>query len=138
MHDKKLIFHTNKLILIYLDLEPSLELIALSTSDGFDVTSYKREDKNYEADKMAAASSTLCSVSGAVSKQILDKKFDITFIETSSGNIAFVALSLYDKDFVLTMSSGKAMDVTCLRLLIKRFANELSETVKKYSSSSRR
>ena len=90
-------------------------IVDLFVSEGFDV------------ETMAAAASTLYSVSNAVTKQILSKSFKITFIESEQGNVAFVALQLNDKDFVLSMSAKSAMNIASLRLLINRLAVEIGD-----------
>ena len=70
-------------------------------------------------------SSTLFSVSNAVSRQILKKSFKVTFIEAEEGNIAFVSLSLDNDDFVLAMSAGEQVNIASLRMLINRLAKEI-------------
>jgi len=103
-----------------------LDLISLSTADGFPIYNYERHLNRFAADKMAAAASTLYAVSNAVAKQILSKNFQITFVETENGNIAFVALALDHKDHVLSMSGKHALNIAKLRLLLNRLAQEMS------------
>lgn len=109
----------------YLQGEPSIELITLATSDGFAVANNSRGAIPFEEDKLAAATSTLYSVSSAVSRQILGKQFSTAFIETQSGNIAFVALTLFKRDFVMAISANEAMNIASLRLKLKQLANAL-------------
>lgn len=111
----------------YLAAEPNLEVIALATSDGFSVCSANKFTVDFEPDKMAAAASTLHSVSNAVSKQILNKTFDMTFIETKAGNVAFVALELAGKDYVLSMSASELMNIASFRLNIRRLGQDISD-----------
>lgn len=102
-----------------------LDLINLATSDGFSIHSYASEFSHFDSGKMAAAASTLYSVGDAVAHQILSKEFKMTFIETEGGNVAFIALRLQGKDFVLTMSGNKTINMGTLRLLINRLAGEI-------------
>lgn len=111
----------------YLAGEPNLEVIALATSDGFSVCSANKTTVDFEPDKMAAAASTLHSVSNAVSKQILNKTFDMTFIETEAGNVAFVALEIAGKDYVLSMSASELMNIASFRLTLRRLGQDISD-----------
>lgn len=105
----------------------AIEIISLATTDGFPVHHFSRLSEGFDVETMAAAASTLYSVSNAVTKQILSKSFKITFIESEQGNVAFVALQLNDKDFVLSMSAKSAMNIASLRLLINRLAVEIGD-----------
>ena len=105
----------------------AIEIISLATTDGFPVHHFSRLSEGFDVETMAAAASTLYSVSNAVTKQILSKSFKITFIESEQGNVAFVALQLNDKDFVLSMSAKGAMNIASLRLLINRLAVEIGD-----------
>lgn len=103
----------------------AVEIIALATTDGFPVCSASRRDGSFAEDTLAAAASTLHSVSDAVARQILGKRFRVTFIESEEGNVAFVALSLEGREYVLVMSAGADLNIASLRLLISRLANEI-------------
>lgn len=112
----------------YMSEYDALEMICLSTTDGFPVYNHSSQNLKFDVDTMAAASSTLYSVSNAVSRQILAKHFSITFIESENGNIGFVSLSLADKDYVLSMSASDAMNIGKLRVLINRLSEDLKNT----------
>ena len=103
----------------------AIEVISLSTSDGFSVQTYIKNKNQFEVDTMAAAASTLYSVSKAVAQQILSKEFKSTFIEANQGNVCFVAFEINDKDFVLAMSADQAMNIASLRLCVNRLAEEI-------------
>lgn len=105
--------------------EPAIEVIALATSDGFPVVSMARNPDQCAEDKMAAAASTLHSVSNAVAKQVLSSQFQTTFVEALDGNMAFVSIEKGDKDFVLMMSAGNQVNIAKLRMLIQRLAKEI-------------
>lgn len=109
----------------YLNDNPDMEVIFLATTDGFPVLNQTAPGKCFEDDKMAAASSTLYSVSNAVSQQILNKTFKVTFIESEDGNVAFVALPLLEQHFVLAMSAGGKINIGSLRMMINRLAREI-------------
>jgi predicted regulator of Ras-like GTPase activity (Roadblock/LC7/MglB family) len=111
----------------YLKSNDGFEVICLATTDGFPVHHVMADGNTFEADKMAAASSTLYSVSNAVTQQILDKQFKITFIEAEEGNIAFVSLDIDDKNFVLAMSARQSINIASHRMLINRLAKEITE-----------
>lgn len=104
----------------------AIEVIALATADGFPVYSINQGAENFAEDTLSAAASTLHSVSNAVTQQILSKRFKITFIESEQGSVAFVALTLSDRDYVLVMSARQSLNIASLRLLINRLANEIS------------
>ncbi len=103
-----------------------IEVISLSTADGFPIHNYSRNKKSFDPDTMAAAASTLCSVSSAITQQILSKEFKSTFIEADEGNVCFVLFSMNNNDFVLAMSADKSINIASLRISISR----LSETIK--------
>ncbi|MDO3383959.1 roadblock/LC7 domain-containing protein [Gilvimarinus algae] len=105
----------------------AVEVISLSTTDGFPVYTLNRANHNIEEDSLSAAASTLHSVSNAVAQQILGKRFKVTFIEAQQGNVAFVDLELQGKNYVLVMSAQQSLNIASLRLLITRLANEIHE-----------
>ena len=114
------------LFLSYMDIEPAIELVTLSTTDGFPVCTRGKTTVNYEPDKISAAASTLYSVSNAVAKQILKSEFETAFVETNRGNMAFVSLSVFKGDYVLALSANEAINIAKLRLRIKNLAVEIS------------
>ena len=115
----------SRLMLEFKDQDTAIELIALCTGDGFPVCSLASNAREFEEDKMAAASSTLYSVSNAVAQQIVSSEFQTTFIETRDGNMAFVAMRREDRDYVVVMSAAKEMNLAKLRLRISRLVEEL-------------
>jgi len=111
----------------YLQRYEGCELLCLATTDGFPVVSQMLPNMHLEADAMAAASSTLFSVSNAISRQMLERPFKVAFVESDRGNVAFVALTAVNLDLVLTMSANDQMNIGQLRTLIGRLANEVVE-----------
>ncbi|MDO6804731.1 roadblock/LC7 domain-containing protein, partial [Wenyingzhuangia sp. 1_MG-2023] len=97
-----------------------IECLCLSTLDGFPVINILKNGISFEADTMAAASSTLYSVSNAVARQILSKPFQTAFIESDNGNIIFTSLPIQENDYILTASATDSMNIGQLRAIIKR------------------
>ena len=116
-----------EIIDLFLKENSNLEIIAISTGDGFPVALSTKEENEIEPDKMAAAASTLYSVSNAVSMQLLSRRFEATIIESNNGNIAFVALEFLDNDFVMAMSANAQLNLASLRILIKRLTVEIKK-----------
>ncbi len=111
----------------YAQRDDAIEVISLATADGFPVYSFIKSKHEFELDTMAAAASTLHSVSKAVAHQILSKAFKSTFIEADQGNVCFVAVDLNGKDYVLAMSADQSMNIASLRLLINGLANQIKQ-----------
>ena len=109
----------------YLDKYEAVEVINLSTTDGFPIYNQSNHSVSFDAETLAAASSTLYSVSSAVSKQILSKNLKITFIEADLGCIGFILLQLESNDFVLSMSANETMNIGQLRVFIHRLSEEI-------------
>ncbi|MCP8899013.1 roadblock/LC7 domain-containing protein [Gilvimarinus xylanilyticus] len=105
----------------------AIEVISLATTDGFPVQTFNRANHSIEQDSLAAAASTLHSVSNAVTRQILAKRFKVTFIEAEQGNVAFVDLELEGDNYVLVMSATQTLNIASLRLLITRMAKEIHQ-----------
>ena len=127
--DKKAIFLTQLAQLFdnCAERDAAIEVISLSTADGFSVHNFIKSKHEFEVDTMAAAASTLHSVSKAVAHQILSKEFKSTFIEANQGNVCFVAVSLGSKDYVLAMSADQSMNIASLRLFINGLAEDIKQ-----------
>lgn len=108
--------------------DSAIEVISLSTTDGFSVQTLNKANQHLEPDSLSAAASTLHSVSNAVAQQILGKRFKVTFIEAQQGNVAFVDLTLGEDNYVLVMSADQSMNIATLRLRITRLAEDLQQT----------
>ena len=113
----------------YMERYPAIDLVCLSTADGFPIVARSLDKIRFELDTLAAASSTLHSVSNAVSKQILQKPFRVAFIESEKGNVAFVSLQLLQGEYVLTMSADESMNIGQLRVMITRLAEQITNHV---------
>ena len=126
MSDKTLESAAHSFFDDYMASNADVEIICLATSDGFPAVIKSQSSMNFDIDTLAAAASTLYSVSNAVAKQILAKRFRVTFIESEQGNVAFVALEVGSRDYVLAMSAKESMNIAQLRLLINRLAKEIA------------
>lgn len=102
-------------------------LVSLSTTDGFSIKTFAAKALNAEADKLAAMSSTISSLSDASAKQVLDTQFDITIVETSTGNMLFVRTDYLGFPCVLTIAARAAMSLATARYKTKKLAQSVSE-----------
>lgn len=105
--------------------ESAVEVISLSTTDGFPVEDFVRSSSSFDSDTMSAAASTIYSVSKAVAQQILAKEFKSTFIEANQGNMCFISFSVNEKDYVLAVSANHAMNLAELRISTKNLAERI-------------
>lgn len=105
-------------------------LVSLSTTDGFSIKSFASKVLNAEADKLAAMSSTISSLSDSSAKQILKDQFDITIVETKSGNMLFVRTSYLDLPCVLTIAAKNGIPLATARYKTKKLAQSISEISK--------
>jgi len=100
-------------------------LVSLCTTDGFSVMSYAAKSLSAEADKLAAMSSTIASLSDSAATQILDDEFDITIIETSNGNMLFVSTRYLDSPCVLTLAAKSNTALATARYKTKALARSI-------------
>lgn len=102
-------------------------LVSLCTTDGFAIKSFASKDLSKEADKLAAMSSTISALSDSTAKQILHNQFDVTIIESSSGNMLFVRTTYLDIPCVLTLAVGSRMTLAMARYKTKMLAENISK-----------
>ena len=101
-------------------------LVSLCTSDGFSIKSFASKGLNAEADKLAAMSSTISALSDSSAKQLLRDQFDITIVETASGNMLFVRTSYLELPCVLTVAAAAKMSLATARYKTKLLAQVIS------------
>ena len=101
-------------------------VISLCTTDGFSILSFAAKALNTESDKLAAMSSTIASLSDSSAKQLLDDQFDVTTIESDSGNALFVKTNYLSKPCVLTVVAKKKMSLATARYKTKSIAEVIS------------
>lgn len=104
-----------------------IELICLATTDGFPVRLYSVAELSVQPDTISAASGTLFSVSNAISQQIMQHPFRVSFIESDGANIAFVSIYGKAADYVLCMSAKDSMNIAMLRITINKLAAEIAK-----------
>lgn len=97
-------------------------LVSLCTTDGFSIKSFASKKLGAEADKLAAMSSTITALSGSSARQVLQSEFDITIIETSSGNMLFVSTTYLELPCVLTVAANHNMALATARYKTKNLA----------------
>ena len=102
-----------------------ITLVSLCTSDGFSIKSFASRGLNAEADKRAAMSSTISALSDSSAKQLLQDRFDITIIETNSGNMFFVRTRYLDLPCVLTIAASAKMALATARYKTKKLAESI-------------
>ena len=100
------------------DGDRDILLVSLSTTDGFSIKTFASKTLNAEADKLAAMSSTISSLSDAAAKQVLMNQFDITIVETGSGNMLFVRTNYLELPCVLTIAAKSAMPLATARYTV--------------------
>ncbi len=101
-------------------------LVSLSTADGFYIKSFGSKVLNGEADKLAAMSSTISSLSDSSAKQILQNQFDMTIIESDAGNMLFVRTNYLGLPCVLTVAAQSKMALATDRYKTKILAQNIS------------
>ena len=87
--------------------------------------SYASKSLSTEADKLAAMSSTISSLSDSVAAQILEDEFDITIIESETGNLLFVSTQYLGKPCVLTLGAKSSTSLATARYKTKGLAKKL-------------
>lgn len=105
----------------------AIKLISVCTSDGFDLFYASRKARQIEGDKIAAISSTLCSISSASAEKISSGKFKIATIESDIGNILFLRTEFAGLDCALCIEGSTNMSLGTLRFISQRLAKEIEE-----------
>lgn len=105
-------------------------LVSLATTDGFAIKSVALKELNAESDKLAAMSSTISSLSDSSAKQVLQDQFDITIVETKSGNLLFVRTTYLDLPCVLTIATRAGMQLATSRYKTINLAKAISKISK--------
>ena len=101
-------------------------LVSLATTDGFSVKCFASKELLDEADKLAAMSSTIYALSSSTAKQLLQGEFDITIIETNTGNMLFVRTEYLDISCVLAIATGPKMALAEARYKTKKLSQAIS------------
>ena len=102
-----------------------IKVINLTTSDGFPICSKYFESKNFDEDKLSAASSSMAALSVAASKQLIGSNFSSTIIETDNGSMLLVNTKYDQKDCILCFVTGNLHQIGHVRF----FAFKLAEFI---------
>lgn len=102
-------------------------LVSLCTTDGFSIQTIASKKFSGEADKLAAMSSTIGSLSDSSAKQVLENEFKITIVESEAGNILFIKTTYLDLQCVLTIASRHQLALATARFKTKEFAKAISK-----------
>lgn len=107
----------------------NIELVNICTTDGFNIYSIAKDTLDAEEDKIAAVSSTLCSLSYSCAEQMINGCFQATIIETETGNILIVSLRYLSFSCSLAVATNAKMSLGEARFLVNRLAKSISEIV---------
>ncbi len=102
-------------------------LVSLCTADGFSIKCFASKMLNVETDKLAAMSSTISALSDSSAKQVLNDQFNITIVETLSGNMLFVRTCYLELPCVLTIAARSSMSLATARYKTKKLAQSIGE-----------
>ena len=97
-----------------------LMLINLSTVDGFLIKQINQTGQGAEGDKIAAISSSICSMSQSASRELFGSDSGITNIESEDGKIIFQHVSLGQKEGVITLCCNKEVSLAEGRFAARR------------------
>jgi len=97
-------------------------LVSLCTTDGFSIKSFASKDLSAEPDKLAAMSSTIAALSDSSAKQILKDQFNITIVESNSGNMLLVSNDYLGLPCVLTVAAKTSMSLATARYKTRKLA----------------
>lgn len=97
-----------------------LMLVNLSTVDGFLLKQVNQTGEGIEGDKIAAISSSICSMSQSASRELLGSASGITNIESDDGKIIFQHVNLGQKEGVITLCCNKDVSLAEGRFAARR------------------
>lgn len=115
----------NQLFDAFINSDTSIELVNLSTSDGFVITSRCSGNVETEVDKIAAIASSLCSLSNSAANGIIKESFLVTTIETNGGNILFLRCSYLEYTCVLSVALKANISLAQSRFLSRRLIENI-------------
>lgn len=93
-----------------------IELVSISTADGFVIHQSSSKRFRDESDKIAAIASTFSSISNSIANEIIDSSFNIAFIETPRGNFVCIHTLYLGKSVVLILFAKDGMSLGTLRV----------------------
>lgn len=102
-----------------------LVLINISTVDGFMLHQVNRNGQGSEGDKIAAISSSLCSMANSAVKEFFSDTAGRVNIESESGKVVFQHVSVAGKQAIITLCCKASVSLAEARFVVKR----LKETI---------
>ncbi len=109
-----------------------LMLINISTTDGFLLHQVNRSGQGVEGDKVAAISSSLCSMSNSAAKELFNDTGGVINVESESGKIVFQYVNIMGKQAIITLSCKLNVSLAEARFVVKR----LKEKIEAYQQAS--
>lgn len=104
-----------------------LRIIALTTADGFPIYCDVEGRNPVEAEKVAAVSSSLISLSNAAAQQLIGDVLESTTIETHTGNMFICNTQVKDKKCVLCIVTGPRENIGHARYFTQQIAQLISK-----------
>lgn len=104
-----------------------LNILSLTTSDGFPIHCEVRQDHKVEAEKVAAVSSSLISLSNAAARQMVGYPLESTTIETTNGNMFLCNTTYEAKKCVLCIVTGQKENIGHARYFTQQIAQLISK-----------
>ena len=104
-----------------------LKVLSLTTADGFPIHCDVRQANKVEAEKVAAVSSSLISLSNAAARQMIGKPLESTTIETAGGNMFLCNTTFEEKKCVLCIVTGEKENIGHARYFTQQIAQLISK-----------
>lgn len=117
----------SELLESFLKEESSIDLVHICTSDGFNLHMKNLPTVNIELDKMAALASTFCSLGQSAAENIVDEKMVVSSVESESGFVIFLKVSLTGHPCVLTVAAKASTALGEARYKAIRLAKKIAE-----------
>ncbi len=105
-----------------------LQVISLSTSDGFDIYTALEENIRVEPDKLAALSSTFSALGTTSVKNMTGGAYQSTILEGDKGNLLLVTTTYRSVDAVLLLVAKHQVNLGELRFIAHRLAGNVTKT----------
>lgn len=106
--------------------ETEIELLAISTTDGVNITHLAAENQTLPAEKLADLSINILSLARELTRKALGEKPLVACFETESGCICVVRTTFSQYPCVLTAVAGQGATLAKTRLAATRLAEQIS------------
>ena len=114
---------SQRLLEDFFEQHPEVNLVGLSTADGFNIHTVARIDNI--PDKIAALTSTMCAMGEAVAEHLLAGDVSSVVIEAAQGDILFLKIPGKERNRVLAAAFTRKMSLGEARFLTKRLAGSV-------------